>query len=102
MSDQLSMFEQTTHDGGTPSTTPVVPGADVPARFDGPDYVPKRDDVRLSGQIKRVYELLLDGRWRTLQEIADATGDPHASISAQLRHLRKCLRHQRKLCGWGL
>ena len=30
-----------------------------------------------------------DGRWRTLREIATLTGDPEASISAQLRHLRK-------------
>jgi DNA-binding transcriptional regulator GbsR (MarR family) len=33
--------------------------------------------------------LMRDGRWRTLDEIARSTGDPHASISAQLRHLRK-------------
>jgi hypothetical protein len=30
-----------------------------------------------------------DARWRTLEEIAQMTGDPAASISAQLRHLRK-------------
>ncbi len=30
-----------------------------------------------------------DGKWRTLDEIATFTGDPHASVSAQLRHLRK-------------
>jgi hypothetical protein len=30
-----------------------------------------------------------DGQWRTLEEIAQATGDPQASVSAQLRHLRK-------------
>lgn len=30
-----------------------------------------------------------DGYWRTLGWIADSTGDPEASISAQLRHLRK-------------
>lgn len=47
------------------------------------------DAERLTGQIKRIFELVKDGRWRTLDEIAKATGDPHASISAQLRHLRK-------------
>ncbi len=57
--------------------------------FDGPAYDPKYDHQRLTGQIKRVFSLMADQRWRTLQEIADATGDPHASISAQLRHLRK-------------
>lgn len=57
--------------------------------FDGPAYDPAYDQVRLTGQILRVWDLMRDGRWRTLQEIADRTGDPHASISAQLRHLRK-------------
>lgn len=58
-------------------------------RFAGDDYDPKHDDARLTGQIERVFELMKDGRWRTLQEIEAATGDPQASISAQLRHLRK-------------
>jgi len=30
-----------------------------------------------------------DGKWRSLKEIASMTGDPEASVSAQLRHLRK-------------
>lgn len=60
-----------------------------PYIFNGPDYVPERDNPRLKGQIGRVKDLMQDGRWRTLQQIADATGDPPASISAQLRHLRK-------------
>lgn len=55
------------------------------ARFNGSDYKPQFDDKRLRGQIKRVY----DCEWRTLSEIEQATGDPAASISAQLRHLRK-------------
>lgn len=59
-------------------------------RFDGQAYSPKHDDERLSGQILRVYDAMKDGNWRTLDEIHVATGgDPHASISAQLRHLRK-------------
>ena len=57
--------------------------------FNGSDYVPKRDDVRLSGQIERVYNVMRDGLPRTLRQIANATGDPEASISAQLRHLKK-------------
>jgi len=58
-------------------------------RFNGSDYVPQRDDVRLRGQQLRVWELMRDNRWHTLRQIAEATGDPEASISAQLRHLRK-------------
>jgi len=59
------------------------------AGFDGPVYEAKHDKKRLTGQIKRVFDLMSDKEWRTLDEIAEATGDPHASISAQLRHLRK-------------
>jgi hypothetical protein len=58
-------------------------------RFDGADYVQARDNPRLTSQLMRVYSLMSDGQWRTLQDMALATGDPHASISAQLRHLRK-------------
>ena len=57
--------------------------------FAGSDYVPQRDDRRLLGQFEKVRKLMLDGGWRTLDEIAEATGEPPASISAQLRHLRK-------------
>lgn len=58
-------------------------------RFDGADYVPPRDDPRLTSQHKRLRALMKDGEWRTLSEIAQETGDPEASMSAQLRHLRK-------------
>ncbi len=58
-------------------------------RFDGPVYSPEFDQARLTGQIQRVYEFMAAGGWHTLDEIARGTGDPHASISAQLRHLRK-------------
>lgn len=57
--------------------------------FNGAEYVPALDDKRLTGQILRVFALMVDGRWRTLDEISRATGDPAASVSAQLRHLRK-------------
>ena len=58
-------------------------------RFDGPCYDPKYDQKRLTGQLLRVYEATKDGGWYTLDEIHNKTKDPHASISAQLRHLRK-------------
>lgn len=57
--------------------------------FTGAAYDPGEDDERLTGQLLRVYEAMKDGQWRTLSEIHDTTGDPPASISAQLRHLRK-------------
>ena len=59
------------------------------ARFDGDDYKHERYHARLTGQIRRVYDFMFDGAWRTLNEISDATGDPHSSVSAQLRNLRK-------------
>ena len=66
---------------------PVHP---VPAaRFNGPAYEPRYDLERLTGQIRRIYDLMIDGAWRTLDEIHRCTRDPPASISAQLRHLRK-------------
>jgi hypothetical protein len=58
-------------------------------KFNGADYDRERDDARLTGQVLRVWECMSDGRWRTLRQIADITGDPEASVSAQLRHLRK-------------
>lgn len=58
-------------------------------RFNGSDYQPARDDVRLTGQLLRVWEVMANGAWRTLDEISRLTGDPAASVSAQLRHLRK-------------
>jgi hypothetical protein len=58
-------------------------------RFNGPDYSPSLDKERLTDQHFRIRHLMLDGRWRTLGEIEDLLGYPQASISAQLRHLRK-------------
>lgn len=60
-----------------------------PVRFDGACYDPAYDDARLTKQLGRVYACMADGTWRTLEEIAAHTGDPAASVSAQLRHLRK-------------
>ena len=61
----------------------------APMRFNGPCFDQKHDGTRLTGQIVRVFDLMRDGKWRTLAEIEKAIGDPQSSISAQLRHLRK-------------
>lgn len=60
-----------------------------PLRFDGPEYKPKHDRARLTGQLLRIFSAMLDGQWRTVDEIHAITKDPQTSISAQLRHLRK-------------
>lgn len=57
--------------------------------FNGPDYIAPRDDKRLTAQYERIKKCMSDGQWRTLSEINAITGDPEASISAQLRHARK-------------
>lgn len=63
----------------------LLPGPD----FDGATYQREFDFSRLTGQIRRIYDCMRKGRWLTLEEIASVTGDPPASISAQLRNLRK-------------
>lgn len=57
--------------------------------FDGSDYIPKRDDQRLTKQHLIIFDLMKDGKFRTLRDIEMLTRQPQASISAQLRHLRK-------------
>lgn len=58
-------------------------------QFDGADYTPERDVQRLTKQFRRVFDLMRDGQWRTLKAISSYTHDPEASVSAQLRHMRK-------------
>lgn len=57
--------------------------------FNGPEYKSEADHDRLANQHERVKACMEGGPWRTLEEISEITGDPVASISAQLRHLRK-------------
>lgn len=57
--------------------------------FDGSTYDPARDRARLQRQLARVREIMRDGQWRTLAELAAETGAPEASVSARLRDLRK-------------
>lgn len=59
------------------------------SKFNGSDYLPARDDARLTDQKSRILAVMGDGVSRSLSHIATLTGDPEASISAQLRHLRK-------------
>jgi hypothetical protein len=64
-------------------------GWDAVPDFDGATINQERDKPRLFPQLQRVGEAMKDGRWRTLEQIASATGDPQASISARLRDFRK-------------
>ena len=60
-----------------------------PTAFGGQTYLPKRDGARLSHQLSAVKRIVLDGQWRTDQQIADMIGAPHASIGARRRDLKK-------------
>lgn len=58
-------------------------------QFDGATFDQNRDSSRLTAQYTRVLDLMRDGQWRTLEQIAAATGDPAPSVSARLRDMRK-------------
>ena len=45
--------------------------------------------VRGGSQIRRVFTIMRDGQWHTVLDVAERTGDPPMSVSAQIRHLRK-------------
>ena len=59
----------------------------------GPDFDMQQDGNRLMTQMDTIASLMFSsrdaGQWLTLYEIEERTGYPSASISAQLRHLRK-------------
>jgi hypothetical protein len=56
------------------------------------------DYERLNGQQALVFKAMKSGRWLTLREIADETGQPEASISARIRDLKNIhgLQYDRK------
>lgn len=55
----------------------------------GPAFDSTLDKGRVMEQLATIRTLMLDGQPRTLGQIEQVTGYPQASISAQLRHLRK-------------
>lgn len=62
---------------------------DESVRFDGSTLEPSLDQARLGRQAMAVFQVVRDGHWRTLAELAHETGYPEASISARLRDFRK-------------
>jgi len=61
------------------------------AYFDGVTYDPSLDLSRLSSQLERVWHVIRDGNWYTLDELARKIGGNSTtqSVSARLRDLRK-------------
>jgi predicted Rossmann fold nucleotide-binding protein DprA/Smf involved in DNA uptake len=59
-------------------------------KFDGRHFDAEKDQVRLTAQMKGVYDTLKETKgWMTVAEIESETGYPQPSISAQLRNMRK-------------
>ena len=52
-------------------------------------FSPAHDEPRVTNLLERVYQIMRDRRFRTLEEIQAITGGSQAGISARLRDLRK-------------
>jgi hypothetical protein len=57
--------------------------------FDGKTFDKALDTARLGKQLMKVFQVMRDGQWRTLQEISELVGAPQQSVSARLRDFRK-------------
>lgn len=55
----------------------------------GETYDEVRDHARLNAQCRRVFNVMKQGQWVTLEYLSMVTGDPQASVSARIRDLRK-------------
>lgn len=55
----------------------------------GPAYDSVLDGERIRRQMQTIKEYMLQEEWKTLQEMENMLHYPQASISAELRHLRK-------------
>jgi len=74
-----------------PSPKPPTPHVDKSdlRDFDGQTYEPPLDSERLTNQLRRVFDAMGDGRWRTPPELQALIEANWASISARLRDFRK-------------
>lgn len=58
--------------------------------FDGRDtYEPEHDRRRLNSQLRRVFNLMRDGQWRSLGTLAAVLSTSESGVSARLRDFRK-------------
>lgn len=56
---------------------------------DGVTFNRAKDRKRLDGQALAVFNVMKDGQWRTLRQIADLVRCQETSVSARLRDFRK-------------
>jgi len=64
-------------------------GNDDIRHFSGAGVETVDDNIRLGKQIDKVLSFIKNGEWFSLSQISEAINAPHASVSAQLRNLRK-------------
>lgn len=57
--------------------------------FGGETYDAQQDEARLTGQLRRVWDVMIDGQWHTLAELAARCDGSEAAISARIRDFRK-------------
>jgi hypothetical protein len=57
--------------------------------FHGATYLPLFDQKRLSSQYERVFQLMSNGDWWTLNALAERAKCSEASVSARIRDMRK-------------
>jgi len=74
---------------GTWKSTREIEAPLIFRHFSGVGATTMDDHDRLNEQHVRIKNTMKDQVWRTLYEIHELTGYPEASISAQLRHMRK-------------
>jgi hypothetical protein len=61
----------------------------APPSFDGQTYEAQFDQIRLAGQMKAVFDLMSDGKWRSLSEVHAIVGGSESGVGARTRDLRK-------------
>lgn len=66
----------------------ILPG-DSTNRFDGDTFDARKDGARLTGQLKRVRDLMSDGAWRCQAKIACGALVPLSTVGSRIRDLRK-------------
>jgi len=73
----------------TPETIDLLNWTPPDMKRDGKTFDPEKDYERLNRQQRLVFDVMKDGKWRTLRIIGALTVQPEASISARLRDFRK-------------
>jgi len=56
--------------------------------FDGP-AIDRSDIPRMTGQLKKVFELMQDGQWHTIRQVAKYAQCCEVSAGTRIRDLRK-------------